>query len=405
MAQHRQVRRSTHGAASACLPTPPPASPCLSSGWPEIEVLDPDSRSYGPESTVDSLLAESLGALLRNEGAVGSNPITSTTGNMTRTARQRCCRAVLRSGEGFLGGLVEGSGHRWPVLGTWLASWVGWWRDPATGGRFLALRQPSIAVGAVGAAAGAVGAAASTAPRHCQHGAGSPPARRGVTASSAAGHRQLGAEPGLATHDRSRWRMWVLRSGVGYPTRAAVNWRRSAARAGGPGRHGPRVQRCVPRRAGRRPSGDRPAAVRVLPASSRRSAAPPIRRSADPQIRRSADPPLRRSAAPPLRRSAAPPIRRSAAPPLRPSADPPLHPYPGRSVQQPVQHDRPLPCATVGRPGGSCVLVRGPYGDLRAAADDTWQARCVGTRGADSEVGRRWTRRSWWSRTTPRSVS
>ena len=62
-------------------------------------MLNLDSRSFGSGSAVYGLRADPDGRLLRNEGAVGANRITSTT----RTARERRCRAVLRPGEGCRG--------------------------------------------------------------------------------------------------------------------------------------------------------------------------------------------------------------------------------------------------------------------------------------------------------------
>jgi hypothetical protein len=91
MAERREVRRSTHGVASACLPTPPSASLCLSVGSPEIEVFRPDSRSHGPESAFCDLASAAAEHLLRNEGAVGSNPITSTTERLVAPATRRFC--------------------------------------------------------------------------------------------------------------------------------------------------------------------------------------------------------------------------------------------------------------------------------------------------------------------------
>jgi len=195
-----------------------------------------------------------------------------------------------------VGGLVEGSGHRWPVLGTWLASWVGWWRDPATGGRILALRRPSLAtraVGAdaraVGADAGAPGAAASAAPGHRWRGAGPPLARR---------------RPGLATHRCPRWRTQS----------PAVR-----CRLPDPGiRQG--SQTC---NAGRRSRSPWTSSSALCPTPCR---TPPVRRSTSrssssarivTQIHRSADPPLRRSAVPPVSGSV-----RAAARPARPSPCP-----------------------------------------------------------------------------------
>jgi len=77
MASRREVRRSTHGAASVCLPTPLYASRRLCGQSVGIGQLHPDSRSYGPESACYGLSSVAHEALLRNEGAVGSNPIAS----------------------------------------------------------------------------------------------------------------------------------------------------------------------------------------------------------------------------------------------------------------------------------------------------------------------------------------
>ena len=257
-----------------------------------------------------------------------------------------------------MGGLVEGSGHRWPVLGTWLAWWVGWWRDPATGGRILALRRPSFATRAVGADAGAPGAAASAAPVHRWRGTGPPLARHRVTAGAAPARPRHAPLPAMAdakpcgpvSPPRPRHPSAVADLQRGQAVQVAMDLEFSV------------VSHAVQDAA--RPAIDQPQ-FEFCP-------------------HRHADAPLRRSAAPPIRGSA----RIRVGPCSSPSST-----------------TVPLPCATVRCTRGSCVLVRGPYGDLRAAADDTWQARCVGTRGADSEVGRRWTGRSWWSRTTPRSVS
>ena len=79
IAEHREVHGSAHAATSACLPTTPSASRCPAGGSVGINRLHPCSRSYGLESAVYGLLADPHGALLRNEGAGGSNPITSTT--------------------------------------------------------------------------------------------------------------------------------------------------------------------------------------------------------------------------------------------------------------------------------------------------------------------------------------
>jgi len=89
----REVHRSTHAATSACPPTPPSASRCPMGGSVPIDPLYPNSRSYGPESALYGQSSALHEHLLRNEGAVGSNPITSTTnpGPQTRL------RARIRS--------------------------------------------------------------------------------------------------------------------------------------------------------------------------------------------------------------------------------------------------------------------------------------------------------------------
>ena len=97
MANRREVHRSTHAATSACLPTPVPASRCLGAVAAEIDRPTPDSRPYGPESAFHGQRPADHEHLLRNEGAVGSNPITST-----RTARKRRFRAVSRFGKAFV---------------------------------------------------------------------------------------------------------------------------------------------------------------------------------------------------------------------------------------------------------------------------------------------------------------
>ena len=75
----RKVHKSTHAAASTCLSTPPHASRRLDGGQVEMHGLRPHSRSYAPESTFCSQAPAVHEALLRNGGAVGSDPITSTT--------------------------------------------------------------------------------------------------------------------------------------------------------------------------------------------------------------------------------------------------------------------------------------------------------------------------------------
>jgi hypothetical protein len=86
VANRRGVHRSTHAAASACLPTPVPASRCLGVAPAEIDRLTRDSRPYGPESAFHGLRSADDEHLLRNEGAVGSNPITSTTERLVAPA-------------------------------------------------------------------------------------------------------------------------------------------------------------------------------------------------------------------------------------------------------------------------------------------------------------------------------
>ena len=93
MAGRRKVRRSTHAPTSARLPVPPHASRCLLGAPPEIDGLLADSRSYAPESAFCSQSPVAHEALLRNEGAVGSDPITFTT----QTPRSPGCEASLLS--------------------------------------------------------------------------------------------------------------------------------------------------------------------------------------------------------------------------------------------------------------------------------------------------------------------
>jgi len=81
-ARRREVHRSTHAPASACLPTPPSASRCAAGGSVRIGPLHPNSRSYEPGSASSGRTAAPHGHWLRNEEAVGSDPITS----ITRTA-------------------------------------------------------------------------------------------------------------------------------------------------------------------------------------------------------------------------------------------------------------------------------------------------------------------------------
>ncbi len=98
VARRRKVHRSTHVAASACLLTPPHASRRLCRIQSRVKRLRPVSPVHGHESAFCSQVPAHHGALFRNEGAVGSDPITSTT----RTARKRRFRAVLCFGEVFV---------------------------------------------------------------------------------------------------------------------------------------------------------------------------------------------------------------------------------------------------------------------------------------------------------------
>jgi hypothetical protein len=79
MAGRREVRRSTQKYARRCLYLPLSAGRCLG-GLAETDRICPDSRAYGLESAIYGQSSAGHGALLRNEGAVGSNPITSTHG-------------------------------------------------------------------------------------------------------------------------------------------------------------------------------------------------------------------------------------------------------------------------------------------------------------------------------------
>ena len=74
----QRVHRSTHGAASRCLSVPASTSWCLSSGSSEFCGAEADSGQIRREPAYRRKLADRDGALIRNEGAVGSNPITST---------------------------------------------------------------------------------------------------------------------------------------------------------------------------------------------------------------------------------------------------------------------------------------------------------------------------------------
>jgi hypothetical protein len=91
MVQPREVRRSTHAANSSCLQMPLSATRCLGGVPAEIDRLHPDSRSHGPESAFYGRRPAGYEALLRNEGAVGSNPITSTTERLVAPAPGRFC--------------------------------------------------------------------------------------------------------------------------------------------------------------------------------------------------------------------------------------------------------------------------------------------------------------------------
>ena len=74
----QRVHRSTHGAASTCLSAPPSTSRCLSSASTGFGGEEADSGQTKREPGNRSRVAPQRGALIRNEGAVGSNPITST---------------------------------------------------------------------------------------------------------------------------------------------------------------------------------------------------------------------------------------------------------------------------------------------------------------------------------------
>jgi hypothetical protein len=89
--RRRKVHKGTHEPASVCLPTPLPASRCLRGFLPEIDALHPHSRSYRAESAFSAQRPAPHGHLLRNEGAVGSNPITSTTKRLVAHATRRFC--------------------------------------------------------------------------------------------------------------------------------------------------------------------------------------------------------------------------------------------------------------------------------------------------------------------------
>lgn len=72
-----KVRKSTHGAASACLPVPVSASRCLGGVEVVIDALHPVSGSYSRESGVDGHPPVSGKALLRNEVVSSSDPCVS----------------------------------------------------------------------------------------------------------------------------------------------------------------------------------------------------------------------------------------------------------------------------------------------------------------------------------------
>ena len=74
----QRVHRSTHGAASKCLSAPPSTSRCLSSGSTDSAAQRPIRARSGANRPIGAMWPPGHGALIRNEGAVGSNPITST---------------------------------------------------------------------------------------------------------------------------------------------------------------------------------------------------------------------------------------------------------------------------------------------------------------------------------------
>ncbi len=74
----REVRRSTHGTASACLLTPASASPYSFARTCLNPVAEGDSSQNPPVVTRSAPSAIGQERLLRNEEVVGSNPITST---------------------------------------------------------------------------------------------------------------------------------------------------------------------------------------------------------------------------------------------------------------------------------------------------------------------------------------
>ena len=97
VANRREVHRSTHAATSACLPTPVPASRRLDAAPAEIDRLTPDSWPYGPESAFHGKWPADDGHSLRNEGAVGSNPITNTTERLVAPATRRFALSTFLS--------------------------------------------------------------------------------------------------------------------------------------------------------------------------------------------------------------------------------------------------------------------------------------------------------------------
>ena len=74
----QRVHRSTHGPASRCLSARPSTSRCVPSGSIAFCAAVADPGQINPESDDRRQAPFGHGALIRNEGAVGSNPITST---------------------------------------------------------------------------------------------------------------------------------------------------------------------------------------------------------------------------------------------------------------------------------------------------------------------------------------
>lgn len=103
VARRREVHRSTYAAAPTCLSAPPCASRDPFGGQIELCRLRPDYRSFGTESTLFGQAPADHGHGLRNEGADGSNPFTSTTSPATtalRSSRPRLTGARgLRAGQ------------------------------------------------------------------------------------------------------------------------------------------------------------------------------------------------------------------------------------------------------------------------------------------------------------------